>query len=322
MSLPSCIDSYWDTLLAIRSKKTHRLHPEKWKQDHPDVPPSIATDNTMTLESLWRKLNDKQGQPDDDAAHSVLFDVEMNIEIATHSSFWKYAFQKTSGMRPIAPLWKLKAAAEHKRQQDVYYPIPPGWQDIAAGLKKNPRDDPQDTYRGPTSGPKSITSAVKLEPDCLAEIFLAFLPLDELKKIAHASTLYATQQPVKRIVNDKGLFVRYQPCEAGAEGATVRSPSFKGMTEASLLAFLGVCYLMGAYGVQSIHDPWSKDPALRKADIADIMKEEVFKEHLHFISFASLHDMDTKDENPLRKVKPFSQVVCSHVDTRHESYPG
>ena len=236
----------------------------------------------------------------------------MNVTVATRPDFLCYAFQKTAnvGILPLAPLWQQKETAAQKRKQDIYYPIPAGWKDIpAGGTTRNPRDDPAKTYKGAPSGPDLRTPAAKLEPSNLAEIFTSFLPLAELKKIAEASTAYATRQPVKKVFNDQGVFQRFQPCDPSDPSATTRSSDFAGMSEASLLAFLGCCYLMGAYGVQSIHDPWSRDTAFRKADIADSMTEAVFLQHLHFITFASLHDGDAKDDNPLRKVKPFIDTL-------------
>ena len=93
------------------------------------------------------------------------------------------------------------------------------------GTTRNPHDDPAHTYKGPPSGPAAHTLAASLEPASLAVIFIEFLHLADLKKIAEASIEYATQQPVKKSLTNKMYFN-----DGSLATAVIKMPQFDPQT--------------------------------------------------------------------------------------------
>ena len=209
IQLPPYIDAYWDTLIAINSKKTYPLHSQQWSKDHP-APETSGEDNTNSLGSLWRKLRGQQGH-EATGTHTVLFDIDMNIDVANAPGFWKYRTQVGSGMKDISVLWATKRKNVDKRNADINPPLPTTWKDIPPG----PTDDPADTYIGPTCGPRSGCAGAQPDPTSLANVFLEFLPEEALCNIAACSTHYATVQPVRRVVS---LVIPLRPPSSQRDG--------------------------------------------------------------------------------------------------------
>lgn len=336
--LPEFIDAYWDTYLAIKDKKTNQLHPHAWAAAHtvqdsgnasisasglsqhafttaqPGQQEQMASstyspaENTLSMSSLYSKLT---GQAPPANAHNVSVDIDMNITVATHNCFWRYREQKGAGRKLLANVWRAKALKALKLLDDLHTPIPNGWKEVGEAP-----DNPEDTYTGGKFGPKAGTPAADLEPDSLVTVFVAYLTLEELRRIAQCSTYYATEQPVKKVLNARNRVVRFEVCAADAAGATTRCPldSWQGMTPGSIMCFIGVSYLMGVYQVRNAHDPWDTDVNRRIPAIADSMREEVYLQHLHFLHFsdcqqeAAASGPDAK--NPLRKIAPLLTALA------------
>ena len=108
------------------------------------------------------------------------------------------------------------------------------------------------------------------------------------------------------------------------------------MTEDSLTAFFGICFLMAAQHVDVISDPWKEDADDRIPSIAEGMTKEVFLQHLHFIHLQPrpksgappppgaspewYSEASAAQQAPLDKIRAFLRVLCSRFG--HSWDPG
>ena len=333
IQLPPFVQSFWDTLSAIRPKKSNPLHTRSW-QPHPNQPASFVND--LTMPSLYQKLVLLRPDERDTSVvagkdHTVVQDVRMCIAVAHQPDVWRYRLQKGSGVQPLSHLFdrEERKYLEREHQVNQNLRLPAGWTQVTTPMQSN--EHPEKMYTGQKYGPKGDA---KSAPANLAEMFDRFLCKEDLEVIVGASVYYALEEPVildKR--GPKGQRDVFHRCAADHPDATRRCKvkDWLGMTVDSVSTFFGICYLLGAHHVQVVHDAWKQDSDFRIPGVAEAMREEVFLQHLKFLHFqprprtpatpqstnpewfkAAPADQQGAPPPPLEKVRAFHDVIRSN----------
>eukprot|EP00048_Salpingoeca_helianthica_P013649 m.204534 g.204534 ORF g.204534 m.204534 type:complete len:1118 (+) comp15529_c0_seq1:392-3745(+) len=309
ITLPDFVVAFWDTLSTAKGAKIGWMKKNVPGGDAAEASGAGAaadedddqvSKDSLSCSALYTKCTHKQPV----AAHSVLGDIEMNVSFALEPTFWSKRLNKT-GIMQLAPLWASKAQ-KLAQQLSTGDPDSRVWEKIKLGGFV----PPEDVYTGPSRGPTSTHPAGNPNPTTTADLFLSFLTKDFITTIIERSTFYALEENVVPVLCEGGTriksFKRVGPNEPGAR-KRVSQEEWLGMTHASVLTFFSILLRMGVEEIGTIKNPWSTEAGTRVGEIADHMKLDAFRQHLHCIHFEDHTQQEST--HPLRKILPLLSLL-------------